>query len=206
MSNRAGGGSPRRQRAQTAQERMLLAVRSPRLDAGNSLTGRITAELRRHRRKLLGFVTDLAGGSSAGPTVLGRVRRPAFDGRTLSSRRCIGELAGNAVVADGNACGVSFDSTMLANVAVDESGIDHLRSGSEPADAAHASVYDFACETVVRRGKLPEVVVVRARSARAPGSSASAIPVSCVFASLVGAIDCFAELQDELLPGQRTPD
>jgi hypothetical protein len=77
----------------------------------------------------------VAGIRPPSSTLLARV-----DARPLPRRRCIGELAGNAVVVDGDGRGVSFECRMLATGALDESDTDLLRSGSEPSDAARTSV------------------------------------------------------------------
>src|SRR5262245_28275637 len=111
----------------------------------------------------LGFVPNLASVAAASPTLLAAfdaLRRVVADPAFPAVHR---EIAGVAVgVAVDNEYGVAFHSTVLASMGVDESDIDRMRAGSEPADSLHAAVYNFARATVVQRGKVPADAVQRA--------------------------------------------
>jgi alkylhydroperoxidase family enzyme len=142
----------------------------------------------------LGFVPNLAAVTAVSPSLLAAfdaLRRTVADPAFPPVHR---EIAGVAVgVAVDNAYGVAFHSTVLAILGVEESDIDLMRAGSEPADPVHAAVYDFARETVVQRGKVPAEVVQRAYDVGLTDADLLQLVAECAFASLVGVIDNLAE-------------
>ncbi|HEY3483880.1 MAG TPA: carboxymuconolactone decarboxylase family protein [Ilumatobacteraceae bacterium] len=154
----------------------------------------------------LGFVPNLAAVSAASPTLLAAfdgLRRSVADPAFPAVHR---EIAGVAVgVAVDNAYGVAFHSTMLANLGVDEPDIDAMRAGAAPSDPVGAVVYDFARETVLRRGKVSAEVIDRAHEVGLTDADLLQLVAECVFAGLVGTIDNLVErvpLDDFLRPRQ----
>ena len=89
----------------------------------------------------LGFVPNLASVAAASPTLLAAfdaLRRAVADPAFPPLHR---EIAGLAVgVAVDNKYGVTFHSTVLASLGVDETTSMRCRAGGDPADAAQAAV------------------------------------------------------------------
>jgi alkylhydroperoxidase family enzyme len=141
----------------------------------------------------LGFVPNLAAVTAASPTLLAAfdaLRRTVADPAFPALHR---EIAGVATgVATGNAYGVAFHSTMLANLGVDESDIDAMRAGAPPCDTVHAAVYTFSRDVVTERGKVADDVVQRAHDAGLTDTDLLQLVAECVFAGLVGTIDNLA--------------
>jgi len=141
----------------------------------------------------LGFVPNLAAVAAASPTLLA-----GFD----ALRRAVGtgdldpvlrETAGLAVgVAADNQYGVAFHSTVLGSLDVAESEIARMRAGEEPEDPHTAAVYALARDLVLRRGKVADGTVDRARDAGLAESDVLEVVAECVFAGLVGTVDNLA--------------
>jgi alkylhydroperoxidase family enzyme len=152
----------------------------------------------------LGFVPNMAGTIAASPTLLS-----AFDGlrRAVSTQAfdpVHREIAGVAVgVAVDNAYGVSFHSTVLNGLGVDDTEIKSMREGNEPSDPTHAAVYAFARAVAVERGAVDDDVIRRALEVGLDHAALLQIVTECVFASLVGIVDNLAgrvELDEPLTP------
>jgi alkylhydroperoxidase family enzyme len=154
----------------------------------------------------LGLVPNLAAVAAASPVLLtafDALRRAVADPSLSPVHR---EVAGVAVgVAVDNAYGVAFHSTVLASLGLPENEIDAMRAGHEPSSADLAAVYSFARQVVLRRGKVGDDVVDRARRVGFSDADLLAVVAECTFAGLVGTIDNLAgrvPLDDFLLPRQ----
>jgi len=156
----------------------------------------------------LGFVPNLAATVAESPALLA-----AFDGL----RRAVGsggldpvlrETAGVAVgVAVDNRYGVAFHSTVLSRLGVDQTEIERMRAGHEPADSRTAAVYALARELVLTRGKVADGAVGRARDVGLTDAEILEVVAERTFADMVGLVDNLAgrvELDEFLRPSRWT--
>jgi alkylhydroperoxidase family enzyme len=141
----------------------------------------------------LGVIPNLAATAATSPALLA-----GFDGlrRAVVGAKLdpvLREITGLAVgVAVDNHYGVAFHSTMLAGLGVDETDIDAMRRGFEPAEPVAVAVHAFAREAALGRGKVSESATQAVLDAGLSTETILEVLLEISFATTVGLIDNFA--------------